>query len=298
MLINEIVEYCNNKYRNADTTNVCKNCKHPTNCSGNCKNCLEQIHYPSRFPQGKKDYDCDNLINFYVCDYTNKYASEMLYLLRESEKLKEIDEYHILSIGCGAAPDLMAFEKYAYETDSDKNIFYSGVDVNPRWEEIHDRIIGYNSDIINNIEFKYIDAINYFNENVLPGINVIVLQYVISHFYNTGQIYIIHQFFSDLIKNVVKVRKDDDPFVILINDVNSCNRGRDYFEILVEILKKNNYHGQCNCFYFDYKIQNDCQRYGNKHPRNNTLFELDNLDLDFYKPWEKCSSAQMLIEIE
>lgn len=298
MLINEIVEYCNNKYRNADTTNVCKNCKHPTNCSGNCKNCLEQIHYPSRFPQGKKDYDCDNLINFYVCDYTNKYASEMLYLLRESEKLKEIDEYHILSIGCGAAPDLMAFEKYAYETDSDKNIFYSGVDVNPRWEEIHDRIIGYNSDIINNIEFKYIDAINYFNENVLPGINVIVLQYVISHFYNTGQIYIIHQFFSDLIKNVVKVRKDDDPFVILINDVNSCNRGRDYFEILVEILKKNNYHGQCNCFYFNYKIQNDCQRYGNKHPRNNTLFELDNLDLDFYKPWEKCSSAQMLIEIE
>ncbi len=298
MLIHEIVEYCNNEYLNADTTHLCRNCKHPTKCSGSCKNCLEQIHYPSRYPQGKKDYDCENLINFYVCDYTNKYASEMLYLLRKSEKLKEIDEYHILSIGCGAAPDLMAFEQYAHETALSKDICYFGVDVNPCWKNIHERIIEYNSDIINHVEFEYTDAIKYFNKNSLIDINVIVLQYVISHFYNTGQINVVQQFFSDLIKNVVETRKDGDPFVILINDVNSCYRGRDYFEDLVRILKKHNYHGQCSCFYFDYRIQNNFQRYGVKHLRNNTLFDLDDIDLEIYEPWKDCSSAQMLIEID
>ncbi len=99
MLIHEIVEYCNNEYRKGDCKHICWDCNHPSECPKSCKNCLEQIHYPSRYPQGKKDYDCNNLINFYVCDYTNKYASEMLYLLRQSEKLREIDEYHILSIG-------------------------------------------------------------------------------------------------------------------------------------------------------------------------------------------------------
>ena len=110
MLIHEIVDYCNAEYRNADTTHLCHDCNHPSECSGSCKNCLEHVHYPSKYPNGKKDYDCENMINFHVCDYINKYASEMLYLLRKSEKLKEIEEYHILSIGCGAAPDLMAYD--------------------------------------------------------------------------------------------------------------------------------------------------------------------------------------------
>lgn len=298
MLIHEIVEYCNEKYRTVDTTHLCRDCNHPSGCSGSCKKCLEQIHYPSRYPNGKKDYDCDNLINFYVCDYTNKYASEMLYLLRKSEKLKEIDEYHILSIGCGAAPDLMAFEQYACEAEAKKDIRYFGVDVNPRWQRIHDRIMSYNSIYINHIEFDYRDAIQYFNEESLIDTNVIVLQYVISHFYNTGQIGIVQQFFSDLIKNVVETRKKDDPFIVLINDVNSCYRGRNFFEDFVEALKKHNYHGQCRYYYFDYRIQNEFQRYGDKHLQNKTLFDLDEIDLDMYEPWKDCSSAQMLIEIE
>lgn len=204
----------------------------------------------------------------------------MLYLLRQSEKLKEIDEYHILSIGCGAAPDLMAFEQYAYEAESKKDIRYFGVDVNSRWKRIHERIMSYDSTYINHIEFDYKDAIQYFNEESLIDTNVIVLQYVISHFYNTGQIGIVQQFFSDLIKNVVETRKKDDPFIVLINDVNSCYRGRNFFEDFVEALKKHNYHGQCRCYYFDYRIQNEFQRYGDKHLQNKTLFGLDEIDLD------------------
>ena len=42
MLIHEIVDYCNAEYRNADTTHLCHDCNHPSECSGSCKNCLEQ----------------------------------------------------------------------------------------------------------------------------------------------------------------------------------------------------------------------------------------------------------------
>lgn len=298
MLIHEIVRFCDNEYRKSDFKHICSDCNHPTECSKSCKKCLEEIHFPSKYPQGKKDYDCENLINFYVCDYSNKYASEMLYLLRRSEKLKEIDEYHILSIGCGAAPDLMAFEQYVSETDSSKRIRYFGLDINYLWTPIHNRIKEYHSNKIIKSKFKYEDAIDYFDVKAIKDTNVIVLQYVISHFYNTGQIDVVQQFFSDLIKKVVKTRKGGDPFVILINDVNSCYRGREYFKYLVSILKKYNYHGQFSCFYFDYRIQNDFQRYGEKHPQNSTLFDLREINLDIYEPWNECSSAQMLIEID
>ena len=298
MLIHEIVDYCNTEYRNADTAHVCRDCNHPSKCSGSCKKCLEQVHYPSTYPHGKKDYDCENMINFYVCNYINKYASEMLYLLRKSEKLKEIEKYHILSIGCGAAPDLMAFEQYVHETDSSKKIDYLGFDINKLWKPIHDRIMSYNSKFINHVEFDYKDAIKYFNKESIIDANVIVLQYVISHFYNTGQIDTIRQFFSDIIKNVVETRKKEDPFVIIINDVNSCNRGRDFFADLVQTLKNHNYHGRYRCYYFNYRILNDFQRYGNKHPSNNTLFDLSEYDLEICEPWKSCSSAQMLIEID
>lgn len=297
MLIDEIVKFCNSEYRSADTTHVCRDCNHPSECSGYCKKCLEQIHYPSKYPQGKKDYDCKNLLYFYVCDYTNKYASEMLYLIRKSEKLKEIDEYNILSIGCGAAPDLMAFEQYVRETDSSKRISYTGFDINELWKPIHDKIKDYHcSEIIQTI-FKYEDVIEFFDSGIVSKVNIIVLQYVISHFYNTGQITQILGFFNNLVKNVVKNRSDDEPCVILINDVNSCNRGRDFFKQLVTSLQNQEFHGTGHCYYFEYRIQNEYQRYGEMHTNNSVLFDLDNIDLSIYEPWKECSSAQMLIEI-
>ena len=70
MLIHEIVRFCDKEYRKSDIKHICSDCNHPTECSKSCKNCLEEIHFPSKYPQGKKDCDCENLINFYVCDYT------------------------------------------------------------------------------------------------------------------------------------------------------------------------------------------------------------------------------------
>lgn len=87
MLIDEITNSCHNEYMNC----VCREewCTHKDSCSGGCKQCLEEIHYPSRYSNGKRDYDCQRLIYFYMCDYTFKYASEMWYLYEKSESIKK-----------------------------------------------------------------------------------------------------------------------------------------------------------------------------------------------------------------
>ncbi len=298
MLIHEIVDYCDREYNNANPQCQCKDCNHPFECSGNCKNCLEQVHYPYRYPDGKHDYDCQNMLNFYVCDYINKYASEMLYLLRKSEKLQEIDEYHILSIGCGAAPDLMAFEQYVLETDEEKEIKYFGIDKNDLWNDIHHEIREYFSDIITHSNFEYEDVMEYFKSNAIKSTNVIVFQYVISHFYNTNQIQYIQDFFMNIVDKVVEKKSPHEPIVILINDTNSCYRGRSFFMDLKDILQNNGYHGTYKSFYFDHNIQNPAQRYGEKHVCKQCLFDLSDFDLRQYEPWSKCSAAQLLIEIE
>lgn len=124
MLIDRVMSFCDSEYRNAHRNTRCEDCLHTGDCSRNCKDCLEEIHYPSRHPNGKKFYDCPHLINFYVCDYAYKYATEIYYLLQKSDALAEIEHYSIFSIGCGACPDLMAFELYLQRNAPGKTLEY------------------------------------------------------------------------------------------------------------------------------------------------------------------------------
>lgn len=298
MLIHDIVNYCNLEFNSKKMQHRCYDCNHPSHCPGNCKKCLEEVHYPSKHPNGKIDYDCQTMIYFYVCDYINKYASEMLYLIRRSTKLENINNYHILSIGCGAAPDLMAFEKYIIENQSNKTIEYFGIDKNPLWKNIQTKITEYPSNIITNSNFMCTDVMEYLSSNSINSLNVIVFQYVISHFYNTNQIDLIERFFTDIVNNVVATKNLNEPLIILINDANSCYRGRNYFMDLTNTLSKSGYHGTYMQFYFDYNIKHSCQRYGEMHLSNDVLFNLGEFDLQQYVPWDYCSSAQLLIEIE
>jgi hypothetical protein len=49
--------------------------------------------------------------------------------------------FRILSLGCGATPDLMVFEQANRKLN--KNISYYGIDINPLWESIHGEIREY-----------------------------------------------------------------------------------------------------------------------------------------------------------
>lgn len=293
-LLETVVEYCHEDYQNYE----CDNCNHPNDCPGEClgycKNCLEQVHYPTRYPYGKKDYDCERMLDFYVCDYIYKYASEMIYLIRKSNALRKMNEYRVVSIGCGSCPDLMAFEEYCLEEENEKVVKYVGIDVNEMWSNIHQVIGDYKTSTIGKVSFKYVDAVT--DDYDIKRANVIVLQYVISHFYNTNQINQISGFFDKLIEKIIDHRQNGTPFVVLINDVNSNNRGRDYFEMIVKKLENHGFHGMMYRYYFDYNIQNCCQRFGARHESNDILFDIPDY-ISEYQPWEKCSSAQMLIEV-
>lgn len=297
MLIDEIVDYCNKEYKSADRKCICKNCTHPTKCPGRCKLCLEQVHYPDNNPDGLRDYNCINIINFYACTYLYKYASEIYYLIRKCESLNEIEELHIMSIGCGASPDLMAFEKYCKEKNSSQLIAYVGFDKNELWSPVQKKIEEYteNKDNIR-VRFKNEEIFDYLSRKPVARVNVLIMQYVISHFYNTKQIGQINKFFEELVDRIVKQKETDNPLVIIINDVNSCYRGRNYFEEFVQKINEKGVNCTSQEYYFDYRIMNENQRYGKKHEKENICFTMQG-GLGEYEPWEKCSSAQMIIEV-
>ena len=297
ILLEKVVDYSYDQYKSSE----CEICNHVEGCVGecigNCKNCLKEIHFPKFYPNGKKEYDCQRLLDFYVCDYSYKYMSEMLYLIRKSQVIKDLEYYHIISIGCGACPDLMAFEIYCHENRFQKEISYIGVDVNIKWKSIHDIINQYRTDTIKRTQFFYYDAVEESERLGVSDANVIVLQYIISYLYNTIQIDKINQFYKDLIDMIVRRKKQGKPLVILINDVNSNARGRDLFGNLVYQLEQARFSGTCNAYYFDYNIKNRYQMYGEKQETSELVYEIPN-KLNVFNPWKNCSSAQLLIEVK
>lgn len=230
MLIDNIVDFCDKKY--ATFGSKCGNgiCSHPTGtCSGSCYNCLYQIHYfDGDKCKHKSLYDCPKMLYHYVCQYTLRYASEILYAFKESACfLSTFDSINMMSIGCGGCPDLMAMEQFLFDDGIVVPLSYRGYDSNPLWLQVHNRIQRYCADNDIDSSFKREDAINYFSKFYSKDTNVIVVSYLLSYLYNTPQKKEILVFFDRLIDNVIVRNKEKK--LIVFNDVNSCNRGRDYF---------------------------------------------------------------------
>lgn len=298
MLIDHLVEFCDIRYRQLKPQNNCINCNHQNRCPGTCKNCLYEIHFPEKEENkanGRKEYNCPVLMNYYVCDYSFKYASEMLYLLRVCNSINRLDEYNILSIGCGGSPDLMAFETFIHERNDQKIINYLGLDRNGLWEPIHNGIQAYQSEIFNNINYTNIDANDYFLQPANHIFNILILQYVISYIHHDNPRTLFH-FFDLLIDNFILHKQAGEPLIILVNDVNSCNRGRDFFNILASRISQRQLNPIISRYYFDYQIKAESQRFGIMHPTNNILYDIHER-FELYDPWRVCSSAQMIIEI-
>lgn len=219
--------------------------------------------------------------------------------MKNQNQLKNLQNYKVMSIGCGGCPDLMALESYLQSNSiSYSSIEYYGIDMNTLWIPIHDEIRNYCSTYnLADVDFEYGDAIQLFNQYYYEEYNILILQYVISHFYNTGQMNEIDSFFDNLIESIVKYKASDEPFIIFINDVNSCYRGRDLFGHLIERLSSYDYSGTYFCYYFDYNIRSEKQRYGKRHRSTSIKYDISP-QFDMYEPWRQCSSAQMIIEIK
>ena len=298
MLIDNIVDYCNKKY--IAFGDKCGNdtCSHPSGkCSGSCYDCLYQIHYFDGDTCNHKSlYDCPKMLYHYVCQYTLRYASEILYAFKEeSNFLNTFENINMMSIGCGGCPDLMAMEQFLYDNGLITPITYKGYDVNPLWLQVHNRVQHYCNDNDIDSRIKREDAISYFSKYYSKNTNVIVISYLISYLYNTPQKKEILTFFDRLIDNVIV--RNSDKKLIVFNDVNSCNRGRDFFADFITKLKKKGLHGSYKYMYFDSDRLNRYQRNGTAYNSACPLFDYNNDIKRIYHVDGMCRSAQLIVEV-
>ena len=201
MLIDDLVEYCDEQYQSGECGACTGKDRCVNECDGNCKLCLDDIHFHEQ--QRRTQYDCERLLYYYVCRYSYKYCSEIIYALSQLN-LSHYPYFHILSLGCGGAPDLMAFEYMKYK----QGISYIGVDNNVYWRKIHNFIKENFKG--GGVKFKRnIDVLTYFEKNELHKCNVIIIQYLISFFFETIGEDGIRKWFSCLAEKIVKNKPDN-----------------------------------------------------------------------------------------
>jgi len=293
MLIDEIVNYCDEQYQtNKLPFGNCNNCHHPSGkCSGECDTCLSQIHWPQN--NGKnRDYDCPNMINYYVCSFSYQYVSEICYALIELKILKGYKELKVLSLGCGACADLMALERMLPGVKID----YCGIDQNKLWESVHDKIKSYCNNTCNiKVDlYNNKDALKFVEEKERKNYDIIIMSYFISHFRITNKENQIKDLYNNLYNNVIKQKNKNKPCFIIINDVNSCNCLRDENEELLTILdNRNKEHKDIKkCF----KFPGIKYVYGEPYSQSKTLtFPKNNKK---YIHQGECRSAQLLVEVK
>lgn len=288
MLIDDLIEYCDEQYQNG----ICEACTAMDSCTrdcdGNCKNCLDDIHF--HYNQRRTQYNCSRLLNYYVCRYSYKYCSEIIYALNQLD-LSTYPYFHILSLGCGGAPDLMAFQYMNYP----QYISYIGLDRNVYWEDIHNFIINDFDD--GRVQFmRNIDVLHHFEDHAIEGCNVILIQYLISFFYSNVEYVGLRNWFARLAQSIVRNKPADSPLLIIINDVDSIHTGRDAFPLLVDEIERVGLTVNCelrrrfkNQGYFANSVQYATKR---------NIFEgIPNDFIEDYCVVLSCESAQLILEV-
>lgn len=240
MLKDYLLDWCQKEYQSCHSGHCGSHCDNKEHCTHNCDDCLDQVHwYPSR--AGRADYTCLNLILRYVLRFTQKYSQQIASALQVINP-EGYPRYSIFSIGCGGSPDLMAFE----ELEDMKPIYYKGYDRNEFWCEIHDRIEKYAKQVPDfDVKLRRKDIFDVFSDGIPQNrqYNVVVIQYLLSHLYNTGQEMQMMQLFDAIINCLLAQRIPDSPFLIIITDVDSINKGRSEWYNLLDKLENAGYHG-------------------------------------------------------
>lgn len=274
--INQIVQFCRDLYQK---NGKCENC--PNACS-NCNMCLQEIHNNQ---DNLRTYDCKNMVFCYVCSYINKYASEIYYgfnaLKNHSSTNKQ--QYKVLSIGCGDCADLFGIHRFVTDNQLNVDISYTGVDINTKWEPIHEKI----KETFPNIsfDFKYQDVFEYLEAQGIIEYNIIILEYVLNE---------IRKYTSDIIDNFIDlfarviVDKLPSGSLIIINDINH-NMVRDFFPKIRASIELNN---QVLCF--NLRFETPSHPYGGSVLPNDILVFQIEQDVRFAEK-SPCSSCLYII---
>ena len=292
MLIDDVVEFCDNEYND----NICVNCNSKTTCNDHicgCKKCLYDLHF--HYNIYRNSYNCERLFDYYVCRYSHKYCSEILYALEECVDLSQYPFFHILSLGCGASPDLMAFDylRTTHAIQTNKPISFIGLDKNTYLKKIHNYIISSYNDVKVNYACN-LDVLKYFQTHSIRGTNVLIIQYLISCFYSILGKDGLRQWFSKIANNIISYKPTNSQMLIIINDNDSIHTGRDSFYLLTEEIEKLGFKVSEQRMRF----RNDSY-YKNSHQYSscNNFFEIPNYIKEKYSTAIRCTSAQLILEV-
>lgn len=303
MLLDDIVDYCDKKYATYGDRCGCGTCNHPSGkCTGCCYDCLYEIHFPDRAKSQipKKVYDCQKMIYHYVCQYSYLYATELLCAFEEEkEYLLDYPYYHILSLGCGGCTDLMAFEHLYNENALSVPISYIGIDINELWRPVNNRISKYCEEHEIKYKTRYLDVFKCFKQQAIGDTNIIVISYLISYLYNTKQIKLIDSFIDDLVKNIISKKKQNQKLLLIINDVNSYKRGRNYYSYFQRKIESYNLSViRCNYKYFDTGNLYDGQKIGTAYSTSKCVFSIPQRMQEYYHAEKNCKQTiQLLLEV-
>ena len=287
MLIEKMVDFCHGEYQKHSCTN-CTGCVlNDNSCNGDCSTCLDDIHF--HYNKKRKDYNCEHLLDYYVCRYSYKYCSELLYALNLID-FTEYPYFHILSLGCGGAPDLMAFDYIGYS----QKIQYVGIDNNPYWLKVHQEI--QNQFPKGNVTFwNDVDVLSYFKEKRIPECNILIIEYLISFFYKEIRSFGVRKWFKELANNIVSLKPKDSPLLIIINDVDSINTGRDTFGIFKDEICSLGFNVQERRMRFK---EVEYFKGSTQYPEKKNKFSVPEDIVSQYKVALNCESVQLILEVK
>ena len=305
-MLQTILTHCDHRHSNV-VHESCADCSYGGFCPHNCEKCLDYIHNPSHAPVSAppRKYDCTHMADFYVCKYSCRYTSEIVYAIERSEQLSDLSKLKVLSFGCGPCTDLFAidhlhtsgFLKYT-------KLEYRGIDYSQSvWKYVHQDISTFQNDSCS-IKFYYKDACDLINTiakgNWVP--NLIVFQYVFSDMRKHTDESKISTFIDTFARYYNE--KAQPGTCIILNDINlsiSYGGGREYFDRL--FLKLSDSVCQKGRFCDDNATspyyprgytygENSCGEF----PDNSNRFDIS--PWRKYSPFNTCASAQMLIRKE
>lgn len=304
MMIETVLSNCDNRYEKPECEQ-CEDCSYGSFCPHDCEKCLDYIHNPSHAPTGspERKYDCTHMANVYTCKYSCRYTSEIMYALERCRDLHDVDDFKVLSFGCGPCTDLFAVDcLHQQGLLTYQSLEYRGVDYcEDVWWYVHQDINAFQNEKCK-IRFYYKDACELIhtiaNGSWTP--NLIVFQYVFSDMQKHTDVTNINNFISTFAEYYNE--KVNPNTYIILNDINlGCGYGggREYFDKLLQKLESSQYRKGRFCndnskssYYprgYTYGEDSD-----GEFPCNKNRFDLS--PWKKYAPFDTCASAQMIIK--
>ena len=293
MLINYLVNKCNERYsRNMEQYG--HKVVDSDNCEGYCCNCLNDVHFPKPGAT-KRTYDCPVMADYYYCRYSYRYASEIVYGLRQFKDLMNLNKLNVLSIGCGPCTELAALDylqkkgEYSYS-----QLDFRGIDpLKGTWVNIWSDIEAYFNGQVKFFEkdiYQFVDTI--VKGDWVP--DLIVFQYVFSDMAKKSTKENITEFLHKL-TSYVNAQTGKNIY-ILVNDANASleyGAGRDFFDILADRIGSTSIVKR---LHFNINRKTSHFHYGIEYASNDIFFDIPDYIKGKYGAWDSCASAQILIK--